>query len=360
MPPLTNTEEIDDSIVNSDALVIEINRFLSAGGSTDLLEEVMRDEWNVLGETGFIRDDLDLTGEGQAEIVIGYTPSGEGGTLLIVGCEDRQYTTLYRSISDAITPPQLILIGDMNRDFRNDVVFTIETCEFGIPDSCTFLTQLVSWEPSAERFVSLLGARITSDTEPTLTDFDGDEVTEIVTRLDNNGNEITGPIRTGTNIYDWNGTVYVLSRQEIDPPEFRIQVIHEADRLLDERSFALAIQLYQEAINSEDLRAWRDDENDFLTSYILFKLLIANAASGSEDTIAVYQRIAETFPDPAQTTVYIQMTQIFWDSLQVTGDILEACNEVRTFAAQNTSSVDLLNRYGNRSPIYTPTHMCPF
>lgn len=368
-PPLTNTREIAESVDNSDQILSEITRFLSAGGSPQRLENVMRESWGIMGDNsedsdtalGFIRTDLDLTGEGQPEIVFGYSPPDEGGTLLIVGCENRQYIILYRSVSDAIDAPRLILIGDMNRDFLNDLMFTIETCEFGIADSCTFLTQLVSWEPSAGRFVSLLGARIISDEEPTLTDFDNDEVTEIVARLTNNGTAITGPLRTGTNIYDWNGTVYVLSIQELDPPEFRIQIIHEADRLLRMGNIPLAVQLYQQTLAEEsELRLWRDDEEDLLTSYALLKLLIARSTDSPEDSLLIYERIVTTFPDPAQTTVYIQLTQLYWDALQVTGSVQEACAEVRTFVGQNTSAVDLMNRYGNRSPIYTPMDICPF
>lgn len=368
-PPLTNTREIADTIDNSDQILSEVTRFLSAGGSPQRLENVMRESWGVMGGSddendsaiGFIRTDLDLTGEGQPEIVFGYSPPDEGGTLLIVGCQDRQYIILHRSVSDAIDPPRLILIGDMNRDFLNDLMFTVETCEFGLPDSCTFLTQLISWEPSAGRFVSLLGVQITSDEEPTLTDFDNDEVTEIIAQLTNNGTAITGPLRTGTNIYDWNGTVYVLSIQELDPPEFRIQIIHEADRLLRAGNIPLAVQLYQQTLAEDsELRLWLDDEADLLTSYALFKLLVARSTDSPEESLLIYERIVTTFPDPAQTTVYIQLTQLYWDALQVTGSAPEACAEVRDFVTQNTSAVDLMNRYGNRNPNYTPMDICPF
>ena len=60
-----------------------------------------------------------------------------------------------------------------------------------------------------------------------------DQIAEIVLQFTNAGNATTGPLRTGMTIYDWNGAAYVQSITQLDPPRFRIQVIHEADRLLN-------------------------------------------------------------------------------------------------------------------------------
>ncbi|MDX1991929.1 MAG: hypothetical protein SF029_06055 [bacterium] len=369
----------------NDAIIAEIERFLTAGGDPLVLEDTLENEWDIVGINGYVRSDLDLTGEGTPDVVVGYTvpsvvigapatpdpgtptptdtdpeiitaPSGEG-VLLILGCRDRRVQSLYRTRTDESAPPELLLIGDVNRDRRTDLLFTTRNCDV-LP--CVYQTNLVTWEAAIGRFASLLGVTVLSENLPTITDIDSDEVSEIVVRRDFEGDEDTGPIRTGLNIYDWNGQVYVLSIVQPDPPRYLIQVIHEADRFFARREMSNAIQLYEVAITDTDLLPWLRDETPSLRSYALYRQVVAQTFSNDPNLLTTYNLLGQLFPQTEPATAYVAMARAFWDEYQTNNDLSRACDAALAVVAQRPDAVELLNLYGRRSPRYEPGDLCPF
>lgn len=360
-PTRDGDNRLSDALPDTNtAIISEIVRFLSAGGEPSILRETLRDEWEVLGETGSVRDNADLTGEGQPDIILSYSAPDEGGTLVVMGCVDRRYEVLYSADSDQITPPEVVLLGDMNRDERADLLFTTRRCDSALSETCSTQTQLVTYTPTAGRFLSLLGTLIIAENAAQPLDIDNDEVNELVLLVDNEGTQTTGPLRTGTNIYDWDGETYVLSIVQPDPPAYRIQIVHEADRQLIDQDVQTAITLYQQALSNDDLRNWFDDEEDTLTSYILYRLLTAQAFAASPQITSVYQSIVQTFPSPEQNTTFLEMAQVFWDVFNTSGgNPGVACTAVREYVAQNPAPLNFMNRYGTRSPVYSAQELCP-
>ena len=82
----------------------EMARFLNLGGTVPSLENGMRTEWEVLGDTGSLRNDIDLTGEGVPEVIAAYVAPDDGGTLLVLGCADGQYAPRYQAITGGSAP----------------------------------------------------------------------------------------------------------------------------------------------------------------------------------------------------------------------------------------------------------------
>ncbi|MBZ0296832.1 MAG: hypothetical protein K8L99_30000, partial [Anaerolineae bacterium] len=204
-------------------MVVAIDGFLTAGGSPVALQAGLRDEWSALGEGELVRADLDLTGEGEPDVLVTFHHPDEGGTLLILGCSNGHYLTHYQFI-DSDGPPHLDYVGDMNADNRPDVLFSAPSCtanEDGTED-CEQEAQLISWQPLEGSFRSLLNGSILSEEAPTVSDVDNDRVLEIVVRMSNPGTAETGPLRTGVRIYDWNGIAFLNSITQLDPPSFRI------------------------------------------------------------------------------------------------------------------------------------------
>ena len=334
----------------------EITRFLSDGGTVPALELGLRNDWDVLGDTGFIRNDLDLTGEGTPEVIVSYNAPDDGGRLLILGCANGEYVSRYQAITGG-SVPQIVQIGDMNFDQKVDVMFASELCD----EDCNYQTQLIEWSAERGRFISLLDSAIVNDSVPTLSDVDNDRVTEIVVRMSNPGDASTGPLRTGVNIYDWNGTAYVLSIIQLDPPRFLIQVLQQADKAFEQLNTDEAISLYELSVRSNNsLRFWYDDEPTILNSYGLYRLLLAYAYVEDERRLDTYQTIVQTFPDPATAPVYVSMSAAFWDALQVTNNLHSACVDVQNIIQARPEALALLNRYGSRSPTYTAQDLCPF
>lgn len=335
----------------------EIARFLSGGGSVGTLEGGLRNDWNVLGETGLIRSDVDMTGEGQPEIIIAYDAPDGGGSLVVLGCIEGRYTTRYE-FSPGGEIPRIIQLGDMNRDNRPDLLFSSRVCAEG--NACNYQTQLITWRPDLGRMVSLLVGAIVSPSEPAISDVDNDEVAEIAIQITDDGNAETGPQRTGVNVYDWNGSVYVLSIIQLDPPRYYIEVIHEADKAFAVQDMELAASLYNLVLNDSELRDWAENDAAVLRSYALFRLLLAYAYTEDERRLDVYQASQAAYIDPAASPIYANLVTVFWDALQVSNNLHSACQSVLDIIRIRPEAVDLLNRYGDRSPVYTPETICPF
>jgi hypothetical protein len=363
-PDVSEAIELDDKPQNVSQTSDVILNYLSDGGSIAGLEMALRDDWDVFGESGFIRADVDLTGTGQPEVIIGYADD-ESAKLLILGCDNGRYVERYRAENatraDDAPPsaPVLIAIRDINQNGMPDVVYALQHCE---QNRCDYHTQVIAWQANLRRFAGLISGGSLSDTLPELIDTDDDQILELVVQLESVGDITTGPLRTGMKIYDWNGTEYILSVIQPDPLRYQIQVIHEADRYLVANRFTDAIQLYQRALTDDSLRVWLRNEAPILESYILYRMLLARAAENQMDSTLVYDRIIETFNGTEDAPpIYVAVAQAFWDEYIVVADVRLACATLRERLTDDLSeAVTYMNRYGNRNPEYTAQDICPF
>jgi hypothetical protein len=314
----------------------------------------LRQRWNVLGDQGIVRGDIDLTGEGAPEVVMTYNTPDEGGVLLIDGCIDGRYLTRYQAaLGGAI--PQILNVSDMNFNSIPELLFTSQDCTA----TCIYRTQMVTWNPERGRFINLLAGAISSDTVPSAEDIDSDQVRELIVRFDTDGDATTGPLRTGFTVYDWNGIGYVQSITQLNPPRFRIQVIHTADSAFAAEHMDEAIALYNLALDPA-LENWYNDDNITLQAYGLYRLLIAYAFTEDDRLLGTQQTIQTTYPDPAAAPPYAQMALEFWNALQITNNLHSACLRAQEVIIARPDALGLLNRYGTRSPTYEAADLCPF
>jgi hypothetical protein len=354
--PQLGNPTLGDAPGDARSMLAEIERFLSAGGTVLTLETRLRNDWAALGETGTVRGDLDLTGEGAAEVLLTFDTPNNGGALVILGCSNQRYTVHYQNITGGAVP-RIIQIADMTFGGDPEILFTGQRCaDDGV---CQYVTQLISWRGDLGRFVSLLGRDIISDSEPSIGDVDEDDIVEVVVQLDNAGTAETGPLRTGVNIYDWNGAAYVKSIVQLDPPSYRIQIVHQADRAMSRLNAEEAIALYTFTLQDVGLRDWYRGESDQLRAYTMFRLLIARAYVADEDILTTYQDILDAYPDPDTAPIYVRLSTVFWNALNITNNLRSACLEVRDMIGVEPQALELLNRYGERSPTYTAESVCP-
>lgn len=364
-PTIREAGELGDFPSSRDAAINAMLTFLNEGGEPERLQQRIISEWEAFGEAGFFRDDVDLTGEGEGELIIGYIAPGDVGTLLILGCEVGRYVLRYEAIADGNTPPELVWVDDLNNSPQDEIVLASRICldaEF-----CEFQTQILTWDAASGRFVSLLDETILTLEMPSVRDIDNDQVNEIVFALDSNGNSATGPLRTGVNVYDWNGSNYRLSYFELDPPRYHIQVVQEGDKFFSRLEMFDAVSLYELALDEdENFGYWFNDGATTVDSYALYRLVLAYSYNSQGLQISnTLARINERFPlEEGETEedlpIYVQLTRIFADSLTITNSLRAACTEVRDFLETDDQALNLLNRYGSRSPTYTALDLCPF
>lgn len=340
-----------------------LSAFLSAGGPPEDIAAYLQEVWGVARESIRIDHNHDFTGEGTAEYVLTLVAPDGLGTLWVLGCRDGRYTLHYQAVSEQPNPPQLLWLGDMNNGGGAEIVFATSRCDSA--ETCQYQTQMLTWDALSGRFISILEGGILSDALPTLNDVDDDRVSEIIVRMESRGTAATGPLRTGLLIYDWNGSLYVLSIVQLDPPRYRIQVIHEADRAFNRLDFATAGDLYTLALEDEGLRNWFNDSAINETSYAFYRLLLVYAYLNDPRLIEIFQRFALAFPiddaaTPSDLPIYADMAYRFWNSIQATGNLHQACLEVLSVVEERPQALSLLNRYGSRSPTYTALDLCPF
>lgn len=354
---VTLPEKPDNATAAAGALL----DFLNTGGTAAALEAALRDVWQVTAETGYILQN-DLTASGAIDLIIGYVSPENTGTLLIAGCSDGRYVLRYQTTADGDAPPQIISLGDINRSFINDLVFARRVCK---GEACEFETQMIEWSRQRGRFVNLLNEPLISLNIPAVRDVDNDQVGELVLTLTSRGSSGTGPLRTGVNIFDWNGATYVLSIIQLDPPRYRIQVIHEADKAFFRLDMPAAANLYQQALDNVELRDWFNDEARILISYIYYRQLLVYGYTGDVRLSEVLAKLNSEYPTGETVSLfdlppYVEMAYAFVTDLQNNQDLHRACLAVQAIIEERPSALQLLNRYGSRSPTYTALQLCPY
>lgn len=345
------------------AAIEALLQFLNEGGSVQRLQSEILSAWDAFGDNGYL-ETIDLTGEGTVEIVLGYVAPGDVGTLLIFGCQAGRYVQLHENNSDGIDPPSLLALTDINNRPPAEVVTVRRVCSD--PEACELQTQMIGWNFAAGRFLNLLLDRVITLDVPQLRDIDSDQVDELVISLDQNGTAATGPLRRGTNVYDWNGELYVLSIVQLQDPDYRIQVIQEGDRLFSLQRMSEAIDAYTIALSNDELRYWFNDGPINTITYAQYRLILAYAYLGSSAGIvetltnmntAFSLAEGETFAD---APVYVQMANVFVETLSESGDLHASCLAVQAVITERETALGYINRYGNRSPIYTALDLCPY
>ncbi len=338
-----------------------IGRFLSAGGTAEPLRAALQERWAALGG-GFVRADLDLTGDGTPELIISYRAPDAGGSLLIFGCNDGRVVERYQSIlseDGRAAAPQILSAGDLNQSGRPDLLFSALVCADDGQD-CQSITQLTAWDAARGRFLNLLGSGVLSPQPPSPLDIDADRVSELIVRLTDAGGPGTGPLRTGQIVYDWDGAQYVRSYTQYDPPRFRIQMVHDADAAFRAGRTRDATALYELAISSPALENWLNDDQTTLSAYARYRLLLAYADTEDPRLLQTHADILQRYPDLAAAPVYAEMAVRFWDALQASANLNTACAAVQQVIAARPEAVGLLNRYGSASPVAAAVDLCPY
>jgi len=334
-------------------------RFFNQGGTTRDLNASLRLRWRQVGDPA--SPSADLLGGGQGAVIVAYRAPGDLGVLHVFACLDGRYRLIHSVNADGEEPPQVAFVGDMNAPPPAELVISRRVCLSA--DDCELETQILAWDGA--RLANLLDAPLRSLELPQARDVDEDRVLELVVNLTSRGSSQTGPLRTGVHIYDWDGLSYTLSILQLDPPRFRIQVVHEGDKAFSRQDYAAAAEAYRLALDDEGLRAWYNDETDTLLSYALYRLILASSLSSDGRLSEALTRLNTQFPlapdaDPASLPPFVLMAYRWSDSFARSGDLHVACIDTLLIVEEQPDILRLLNRYGSRSPSYAALDLCPF
>ncbi|WP_162909542.1 hypothetical protein [Aggregatilinea lenta] len=342
-----------------------IGQFLSAGGSPTVLEATLRNWSAITDRGGVVQADTDLTGDGILEVIVTvYNPAAynadaplNAGQMLVYGCDSGGYRLLYSTAYNAtIALPQLLRVGDMNTDVRNELVYQTETCNGA---SCYKEAKILTWNALLGTFQELNNGQIIAiNGRIGIADVEGDGVLELTAQINPPGTAQSGPPRPVVDTWDWNGTEYVLARREDRGALYRIHAIYGADDLQQAGSTRDAIFAYDAARDDENLQTWNvSGEYEALRAYAAFRIVILYASLGNGRAEDWFNTLQAENPPGSTGNGFAQMGAAFMENYRATGDAHAACAQAISAGAANTLSV--MNRYGTNNRTYTPTDLCP-
>jgi hypothetical protein len=347
---------------------VVIGRYLSAGGPPTVLEATLRNWGAITDKGGMVQADTDLTGDGVLEVIVTmYSPATyndeallNAGQMLVYGCDGGGYRLLYQTPYNAgLALPELLRVGDMNADVKNELVYASQTCN---GSSCYKEGKILSWNSIVGAFEELNNGQIVAiNGRIGIADLDGDGVLELTAQINPPGTTTTGPGRSVIDTWDWNGLDYMLAlREEPEGARYRIHAIYDADDLLRDGQWRPAIVAYDDARRSQSLLSWTvPNEYELLRAYAAFKIMITYALlknGRAEDWFNVVQ--GENPPGSAGHG-FAQMAQAFMDNFRATNDARAACAQAIS-AGATTSVLGSLNGYGYNNRAYTLNDLCPF
>ncbi len=346
---------------------VAIGRYLSAGGSPTVLEATLRNWGAITDRGGVVQADTDITGDGVLEVIITlYNPALynedaplNAGQLLVYGCDKGGYRLLHASQYNAgIALPEISRVGDMNADVKNELVYFTQSCN---QSGCYKDAKILTWNPVVGAFKELNNGQIIAvNGRIGIADVDDDGVLELTAQINPPGNAASGPPRSMTEIWDWNGMDYVLAvRDEPEGSRYHIHAIYDADDVFatDLRQGILA---YDDVRRNPNLLGWTTSgERQVLDAYAAFRIVIGFARLNSGRAETWINVLLNENPPGTPGHGFARMGEAFMNNYRATGDARAACAEARN-AAATTNVLSLMNSYGFNNRTYSLGDLCPF
>ncbi len=345
-----------------------IAQYLSAGGPATLLEATLR-SWDAITDAGgVVQVDTDVTGDGWNEVIITVLDpthadrQPQPGQLLIFGCDNGGYRLLYASTADpAISLPVFLRVGDMNGDARAEVVYQTQRCDSG--GMCTGEAQILSWDATLGNFQPLNAGLISApNAQFGVADVEGDGVLELTVTGGASATALSGPTRTTTQIWDWDGQGYLLAVSENAPPTYRVHAVHDGDAALAAGNYPDARAAYRRVLEDESLLPWTlPNERAYLNAYALYRLLLTHALRRDYGQAqATFDRLNQQYPPGTPGDAYTTIATAFYNDYANGRNVGAACAQARNAAALRPDALSILNSYGTANRQYTLTDLCPY
>jgi hypothetical protein len=346
----------------------EIGRYLSAGGSSTVLEATLRNWGAITDRGGVVQADTDLTGDGVREVIVTlFSPDGyneeallNAGQLVVYGCDAGGYRVLYETaFNPGIALPELLRVGDMNTDVRNELVFFTQTCNSA---GCFKDTKILTWNAVIGVFEELNSGQIIAiNGRVGIADIDADGVLELTAQINPPGTTAAGPPRSVLDTWDWSGVNYVLALRQQEDPRYRIHAVYDADDQLAAGDYRPAIDAYARLRDSTRLQSWTvAGETEILRAYAAFRIMITYARLRNGRANDWLNILAGENPPGTPGNGFAVMGQSFMDNFRSTNDARAACAQAISTGAAQPNVMGALNSFGSTNRTYTLGDICPF
>ncbi len=336
-------------------------------------------------------DFQDVTNDGIPELML------TAKSLYIFGCIGGRYVVLFEiapgsslSMEDQIPSGALISVKDVNRDGIPEITL-LTRISFGSLGLQTY--EIYRWDGREFAFITEDNIMVFFTGGIYYEDIDGDTIQELIVHqgLVRNDSERRGqpePFRDENIVYRWNGQSYIKAESEFSEPSYRFQAVQDGDQATMNRKYAKAIDLYQQAIFSNELKPyspeihdnlleiWRGEDKPSptppptdpteylrLAAYAYYRMVILHTALSQTDAAQLkYATLQEKFPAGNPGHPYTEMATVFWDAYQSAGKMYDACAAAIAYADAHPEILTPLGSdyHGAQSHTYEPADVCPF
>ena len=173
-----------------------------------------------------------------------------------------------------------------------------------------------------------------------------------------------GPYRPRERVWRWDAAadLYRVSEDRLLPAEYRVHVLHDADRAYREGDAAAARELYLRVIEDGSLLDWEESgaRRMELAGYARFRMVLVSLIQGDASSAErAYDELRGSHPAGSPGAGFAEMGAVFWEVWEETGKIEAGCAAARAFADAQPELVLQPLDYGYANPAYTAEDLCP-
>jgi hypothetical protein len=354
-----------------------VGKLLNSGVTADEVQDALASIQSVsdaMGPTQMAYDG-DLNGDGKLDMVLdfAYGPDSRDRVIafqMVFECVAGQFHQVFFQAGEAIPymgERAVLALQDLNGDSVAELVSSYTT--FGSGGGFQEM-EIANWD--GEAWVS----KVAPDAERVM----ANATFELV--LAENGigytlemiNEVvpkanTGPTRPIKVIWYYdNVDGYWHTRDEVQPSNYRIHVLHDADQAVRDGDYALAFGLYKRVVfddTLDDAYDWDSGNNPGLAvrAYASFRLVVTQDLLGKPAAArALLADMDSAYPAGTRERPYVEMATAFQSAFEADG-IETGCQTAQLYAYQyHADVVDVLGSqyYGYFNPDYAIEDICHF
>jgi hypothetical protein len=275
--------------------------------------------------------------------------------------------TLNATVEEDFLHPEIVKIADLNNDKIPEIVLSELVC-----GSNTCNTRLHVLNFTGGKFVGLTPQ---PPAMPTATiGF------EVITPDGQSALTLTGGVinsptaglqRARTEYWRWDSTarIFKLSETRTAVSFFLYHRVLDANSALDKGDYALAIELYNGAVNDSSLKLWFAEvkgtseeiqkERETLVAFARFRMGIANALSNNRARALFLFQEAQT--KDGKYSGWATAFNLAYETSKGTNAVAvkEGCEAIVKFSQQNSNLLEGLNKFGPNNPVFSSENMCP-
>lgn len=283
------------------------------------------------------------------------------GTLLIYRCTQESYRLVYTAPDQPdLSAPTVHSSGDLNVDGQDELLISRRSCG---AHTCTAQVQVLQWRggslenglqgPTDDLPSPVIEVRPGSQGEP-------DRIAVTGTSINSVG---AGPFRPVTRIWAWNAGAqrYQPADEQLEPPEYRVHMLHDADRAARAGNLEQAVSAYRRVIQDDGLQGWVDPEREqaLLSAFARYRLLVVELRREQPTAAQEWvNELRETTDSGGPGAPYVALGETYWNEYQRSGDLDAACRAARQFAAAQSGQILDPLYFGYANPTYSAGDMC--